>query len=58
MARFTRSDDLQGATFDGADLRGARFVESDLSGAVMRGVQVEGLDIDARGSRTAMPRSG
>ncbi|KLN32793.1 hypothetical protein FB00_21095, partial [Cellulosimicrobium funkei] len=32
MARFTRSDDLRGATFDGADLRG---------------VQVEGVDIDA-----------
>ena len=47
MARFTRSDNLQGATFDGADLRGARFVESDLSGVVMRGVQVEGLDVDA-----------
>ncbi|MGM7421084.1 MULTISPECIES: DinB family protein [unclassified Cellulosimicrobium] len=47
MARFTRSDDLRGARFDGADLRGARFVESDLSGAVMRGVQVEGVDIDA-----------
>ena len=47
MARFTRSDDLRGATFDGVDLRGARFVESDLSGVVMRGVQVEGLDVDA-----------
>lgn len=47
MARFSRSDDLQGATFVGADLRGARFVESDLSGVVMRGVQVDGVDIDA-----------
>ncbi|ARU53123.1 hypothetical protein JOE63_002388 [Cellulosimicrobium cellulans] len=47
MARFTRTDDLRGATFDGADLRGARFVESDLSGVVMRGVQVEGVDVDA-----------
>ena len=47
MASFTRSDDLQGAEFVGANLRGARFVESDLSGVVMRGVQVENLDIDA-----------
>jgi len=47
MARFTRSDDLRGATFAGTDLRGARFVEADLSGVVMRGVQVEGVDIDA-----------
>ena len=47
MASFSRSDDLQGAEFVGANLRGARFVESDLSGVVMRGVQVENLDIDA-----------
>ncbi len=47
MARFTRSDDLQGATFVGTDLRGARFVESDLSGVVMRGVEVESMDVDA-----------
>src|SRR5512144_2210412 len=47
MARFTRSDELRGAEFVDADLRGARFVEADLSGVVMRGVQVEGADIDA-----------
>ena len=47
MAAFTRSDDLQGATFVGANLRGARFVESDLSGVVMRGVEVADADIDA-----------
>jgi hypothetical protein len=47
MATFTRSDDLQGAEFVDTDLRGARFVEADLSGVVMRGVQVEGADIDA-----------
>lgn len=47
MTTFSRSDDLRGATFVGADLRGARFVEADLSGVVMRGAQVEGLDIDA-----------
>ncbi len=47
MARFTRSDDLRGATVEGTDLRRARFVESDLSGVVMRGVQVEEMDVDA-----------
>src|SRR5215469_1856154 len=47
MSTFARSDDLQGAEFVGADLRGARFVEADLSGVVMRGVSVDGADIDA-----------
>jgi hypothetical protein len=47
MATFTRSDDLQGAKFVDANLRGARFVGADLSGVVMRGVQVEAVDIDA-----------
>lgn len=47
MSTFARSSDLRGAEFVGADLRGARFVEADLSGVVMRGVQVEGADIDA-----------
>jgi uncharacterized damage-inducible protein DinB len=47
MATFTPAHDLQGAEFVDADLRGARFVEADLSGVVMRGVKVEGADIDA-----------
>jgi hypothetical protein len=47
MATFARSENLQGAKFIGADLRGARFVESDMSEVVMRGVQVDGADIDA-----------
>ena len=47
MATFTRSDDLQGAEFVDTDLRGARFVSADLSGVVMRGVDVQGADIDA-----------
>jgi hypothetical protein len=42
-----RSGDLQGAEFVQANLRGARFVESDLSEVVMRGVDVDGVDIDA-----------
>jgi uncharacterized protein YjbI with pentapeptide repeats len=47
MATFTRSDELQGAEFVDANLRGARFVRADLSGVVMRGVSVDGADIDA-----------
>jgi DinB superfamily/Pentapeptide repeats (8 copies) len=47
MVTFTRSDELREAAFTGTDLTGARFVESDLSGVVMRGVDVEGADIDA-----------
>jgi hypothetical protein len=47
MTTFGPSDELQGATFVDTDLSGARFVEADLSGVVMRGVQVEGADIDA-----------
>ncbi len=56
-ATYGRSDDLQGSRFTGANLRDARFVgttlrgariaESDLTGVVMRGVEVDGLDIDA-----------
>jgi DinB family protein/pentapeptide repeat protein len=46
-ARFTQSDDLQGAEFVNADLRGARFRGSDLSGVVMRAVDVSGADVDA-----------
>ena len=34
-------------TFIDRNLRGARFIRSVLSGAVMRGVDVDGLDIDA-----------
>lgn len=47
MATFTRSDDLHGAEFLGANLSRARFVRSDLSGVVMRGVDAQGADIDA-----------
>ena len=47
MAIFTRSDELAGAEFVGADLTGARFVETDLTGVVMRGVEVAKVDIDA-----------
>lgn len=47
MAKFGQSDDLAGAEFVEVNLRGARFVESDLSGVVMRGVDLQGADIDA-----------
>lgn len=47
MASFTAADDLAGAQFVDADLRGARFVRSVLSEAVMRGVDIDGADIDA-----------
>ena len=36
-----------GREFIDADLRGARFVRSTLAGAVMRGVDVDGADVDA-----------
>jgi hypothetical protein len=47
MAKFTQSDELQGAEFVDVDLRGARFVRAALSGVVMREVDVQGADIDA-----------
>lgn len=47
MARFTPSDDLQGAEFVDVSMRGSRFVGADLSGVVMRGVEVGGLEVDA-----------
>ncbi len=47
MTSFTRSDELRGAELVDADLRDARFVRCDLSGVVMRGVDVQGADIDA-----------
>jgi len=47
MAIFSASDDLQGAEFVEANLRGARFVRSDLSGVVMRGIEVQGTEIDS-----------
>ena len=47
MVTFTSSDDLRGAEFRDSDLREARFVRADLSGAVMRGVEIQGMEIDA-----------
>ncbi len=47
MTRFTGADDLSGAEFHDTNLRGARFVGASLADAVMRGVDVDGLDIEA-----------
>jgi DinB superfamily/Pentapeptide repeats (8 copies) len=47
MVTFTGSGKLREAEFVGTDLTGARFVEACLSGVVMRGVDVQGADIDA-----------
>jgi hypothetical protein len=47
MATFTRADELREAEFVGANLSRARFVRADLSGVVMRGVAVQGTEIDS-----------
>jgi DinB family protein/pentapeptide repeat protein len=47
VATFSQSDNLQGAEFVDADLRGARFLRADLSGVVMRGVEVQAVEIDS-----------
>lgn len=47
MTTFSSSDDLRGAQFRDVDLRGARFNDADLSDAVLRGVQVERVEIDS-----------
>jgi hypothetical protein len=47
VATFNRSDDLRGARFVGVDLRGARFVGADVSAIVMRGVDMQGAEIDS-----------
>ena len=47
MTTFGRSDDLSGAEFVDTDLSGARFVGAFLNNAVMRGVDVQNVDIDS-----------
>jgi DinB superfamily/Pentapeptide repeats (8 copies) len=47
MATFTRADELREAEFVGTNLSRARFVRADLSGVVMRGVAVQGTEIDS-----------
>lgn len=43
----TDRQDLRGAHLVEADLHGARLIRSDLSGVVMRGVDLDGADLDA-----------
>lgn len=47
MTTFTRSDDLEGAEFIGANLHGARFRAATLTGVVMRAMEVDDVEIDA-----------
>jgi hypothetical protein len=47
MATFAHTPDFKDASFEDADLSGARFVGCDLSRVVMRGVVVEGAEIEA-----------
>ncbi len=47
MVDFSHTNELKEAQFSYVDLRDARIVESDLSGAVMRAVEVSGMEIDA-----------
>ena len=47
MATFGPSDDLKGAEFTDTDLSGARFIGCELSGVVMRGVVVQGFEVDS-----------
>ncbi|MGN6330269.1 MAG: DinB family protein [Motilibacteraceae bacterium] len=47
MVRFEGSADLRGTEFVEADLRGVRFVRSDLSGAVIRGGDLQSVELDS-----------
>src|SRR3954447_11302249 len=47
MASFTRSDDLREARFTDTNLQGARFAGANLTQAVLRGVDVAGVEIDS-----------
>lgn len=47
MATFSRSDDLRGAEFRGADLTGARFVACDFADIVVRGSEIRHVELDS-----------
>lgn len=55
MSTFTRGEDLSGSLFVDTNLRGAKFVESDLARVVIRGCDVEGMEIDAPWLRFGEP---
>jgi hypothetical protein len=47
MTTFSQTDEFEGGRFTRVSLKGAHFRFSDLSGVTMRGVDVNGLDIDS-----------
>ncbi|MEU4192774.1 DinB family protein [Kribbella sp. NPDC026611] len=47
VATFGPGSGLEGAQFKEVNLRGARFVEVDLSGTVVRGSELQGLELDS-----------
>ena len=55
MSSFATGNDLSGKVFADTNLRGARFVESDLADVVIRGCDVEGMEIDAPWLRFGRP---
>jgi uncharacterized damage-inducible protein DinB len=55
MSSFATGEDLSGKVFADTNLRGARFVESDLADVVVRGCDVEGMEIDAPWLRFGRP---
>src|SRR3954453_13178556 len=55
MATFAGGEDLSGTVFIDTNLRGAKFVESDLARVVIRGCDVEGMEIDAPWLRFGEP---
>src|SRR5689334_1183476 len=55
MSSFATGEDLSGSEFRDTNLRRARFVESDLAGVVIRGCDVEGMEIDAPWLRFGAP---
>ena len=55
MATFAGGKDLSGTEFVDTNLRRAKFVESDLAGVVIRGCDVEGMEIDAPWLRFGEP---
>jgi hypothetical protein len=47
VTTFVLPEQPDGARYVGVSLRGARFARSDLSGVVMRGVDVQGMEIES-----------
>jgi hypothetical protein len=47
MTTYSATDEFEGATFDRVSLKGATFRFSDVRGVTMRGVGLDGLDVDS-----------